>query len=326
MLKKFVVNSEQSDLIVTINSRSIGKYRSMVANGRQHLVVDVMAIEGDSVMNRRLYPSTSVVNNYQKLSQALAPVGHPKIDGKYVSARDPLALNAFGIGAFVRSPKLQGKEAIAEIWIDEAIANNSEHGRRVVDAIKSGAKVGVSTGLLVDESPAVGANEYDFIVNSFDVDHLAILLDETPAGKNTFIRNEENKLDKLLVINALAAIGVFDASRIEQLGAMDDQALIDEIKKSGHGITANELQLFQSKKDDFLKFVEAQAAVRAEKIGKIVGNSSFSKEELDLFDDALLDKLESSLIKPAPAQPANNALRAPAPIVTKTEFSLLEGS
>jgi len=46
-------------------------------------------------MNRKLYPAVEIEKAYNTLERNPMPLGHPKVDGKHASVRDPYA-NRFG--------------------------------------------------------------------------------------------------------------------------------------------------------------------------------------------------------------------------------------
>lgn len=282
-------------MFVTINAETTGKYKKLKMNGRIHTVVNALAIGADSVMNRIFYPSDLTEKNHLLLNNQQAPLGHPKIDGDHVSASNPLALNAYGIGAFTLNSRIDNGNAYTEIWIDDTIANNSERGKHALNAIMAGDSVGVSTGLRVKVEPA-GHADYDQVVTNFEVDHLAILIDKPPAGSTTYIQNEEKTLDKLLVLNALQYIGVVADAGAE----ISDASLIDSIRSIK--IATNELsdedaKLFTENAPKLKAFLVNEANELKQLKEKIVKNSSFSDGMLDKMTLNELSELEKLTTK-----------------------------
>ena len=188
---------------IVVNSASSGKFELQQINKRPHIVTTMMSIEGDSVMNKLFYPNAEVKSAHTQLDRLPAPVEHPVIDGAFVSANDPLATNAHNVGAFVRNPRIDGKRIINDLAIDVEIAERDERGKKIIEKIKSGERLGVSTGLNADMINADGAHngaEYHGIINNIQFDHVAILLDEKPAGDNTYTLNSEG--DGIIVCEA----------------------------------------------------------------------------------------------------------------------------
>ena len=180
-------------LKIAINSESSGKFREESINGRPHLVTNMISIEGDSVMNRLFYPFDEVNASYQQLNNLLAPASHPQENGENVFIRDnPTAINAYNVGAFVRNPQLENNVVKNELVFDIEVASKDDRGKEAIRRIKNGEKIGVSTGLTADRLNNDGVfngAEYDAEARNLRFDHVAFLLDEPPAGQNTFTVN-----------------------------------------------------------------------------------------------------------------------------------------
>jgi len=193
---------------IALNSKTLGGYRVKTLNGREHITTHMVPIVGDSVMNGIFYPDDEVTNSYTQLDSLPAPNGHPKVNGKSVSAFHPLAINAFNIGAFVRAPKKTKKMVKNQLWVDVALANNSEEGKELIRRIKAGEKVGVSTGLNMTMENAEGSHNgtsYRAIGRNYQFDHVAVLLSEQAAGEHVgteLVYNADDaNSDNILVCN-----------------------------------------------------------------------------------------------------------------------------
>lgn len=175
-------------LYVALNSHTAGKYRKESLNGREHLVTEMVPIVGNTVMNEGLYPEDEVAASYQQLNNIPAPNGHPRIGNKSVSAFHPVAINAHNTGGFIRSPRRDGCRVICEFWLDVEVANGSDDGKELISRIENGKKVGVSTGLTLDQSFENGegadGKPYKWVGSNFEFDHVAILLNERAAGEH----------------------------------------------------------------------------------------------------------------------------------------------
>lgn len=323
---KYSVNSKQitwktANIVYTTNF-AVDSTRTAVVNGRKHLVVSGCAIESDSVMNGILYPADVVEANYSKLDNVIAPLGHPMLDGEFVSAKEPLAINTNHIGAFVRSPKLAANKAIVDIYIDEAVAMSTKHGERLVNAINKKEKIGLSTGLFVE----FNKDQDHKIATNFDVDHLAILLDEAPAGANTYITNEGKKLDKSLFINCLSAIlSISDTQKeaLLQINAEQDlaNALADIAKPKEIGLTDEEIEKFSKNKELLNNHLESVEADKTKIVEEVSSSTGISVNSLQSMSFADVEKLHSAIKKTV-----NNQARSPAPSKDSESFTMLEGS
>lgn len=182
---------------VAIATNTSGTVRHEMLNGRTHLVTNMRPIVGDIVMNGGLYPDAEVTKSFNQLDQLPAPCGHPKVAGQNISAFHPLAVNSHNIGAFIRNPVKQEKEVYTELWIDETIANQSDDGQEVIKRLNAGTPIGVSTGLQLERQTVNEEGlDYSWIGSNYKFDHVAILLNELPAGGDqTVTINEDEELE-----------------------------------------------------------------------------------------------------------------------------------
>lgn len=180
-----------SDLIQVNTKISCNKIRRETYNGREHLVVPSYTLPFGIVMNREYYPEAEIIANYQSLEGTLAPLGHPTVDGKFVSAFSPEGLNTGFCGAWNRNVELRGNRVYVEKWVDVETASHSEQGRELLsrlEALEKGeSKDPIWSSVAVyrqcmpatEEMKAQGA---DHVVKITSIDHDAILLHEPPAA------------------------------------------------------------------------------------------------------------------------------------------------
>lgn len=317
---------------IILNSKIGGAFKEVSFANRNHLVFNALTIEGDTVMNRILYPLEVVKASFQNLDNLPAPLGHPTFNGEPLDPNSPVARNQFDIGAFVKEPRMDGKKVFNSIYIDEVRALESEKGQVILNKAKSGERLGVSTGGVAKLTPQK-TEHYDYVVNELKYDHVAILDGETPAGASTYFQNadveiidldtvdiihnssttqEEISMDKSKLINAVVQNSAFkgNAAELEDLSesqfakylfantvqevSYEDALAVVEAK--GQRVTNH------SKEDlaEFEAFKVEKAKIRNEKIEAIVSNNDqFTKDELELMADATLEKIENSIKKTA---------------------------
>ncbi|EBD2583653.1 hypothetical protein BWL79_13305 [Salmonella enterica] len=171
-----------------VDSKSI---RREVYNGREHIVVPSYTLPLNVIMNEEFYPEAEIAANYQSMEGTIAPLGHPMVDGKYVSAFSPEGLNVGFIGAWNRNVSLQGNRVYAEKWIDVNKARESEGGRALIDRIESFEKgeteepIWSSVAVYRERTPAPDELQKQgakWVVKIRAIDHDAILLHEAPAA------------------------------------------------------------------------------------------------------------------------------------------------
>ena len=178
----------QVNITTRVNSQSI---RRETYNGREHLVLPSYTLPANVVMNGGLYTEPEINAHYQGLEGTLAPLGHPQVNGQFVSAFSPEGINAGHIGAWNRNVKKSGNRIYLEKWVDVARAEESEGGRELLErvaAIERGDDVPpihTSVAAFLDQlepneqQKATGA---EWVAKIHSMDHDAILLHEVGAA------------------------------------------------------------------------------------------------------------------------------------------------
>lgn len=178
----------QVNVTTKVNSKSI---RREQYNGREHLVLPSYTLPANVVMNGGLYPSSEIDSHYQKLEGTLAPLGHPQLDGQFVSAFSAEGINQGHVGAWNRNAKKAGNRIYVEKWVDVEVARQSEKGRRLLDrvnALEAGEDVPpIHTSVAVflermEANEGQQAQGIEWVAKIHSVDHDAILLDEVGAA------------------------------------------------------------------------------------------------------------------------------------------------
>ncbi|KNC11581.1 hypothetical protein AC790_13515 [Pantoea sp. RIT-PI-b] len=179
----------QVNVTTKVNSQAI---RRETHNGRAHLVLPSYTLPANVVMNGGLYSAAEIDAHYQGLEGTLAPLGHPTVDGQFVSAFSPEGINAGHIGAWNRNVKKSGNRIYAEKWVDTVVANQSEGGRELLErvaAIERGEDVPpihTSVAVFLEQ---LEANEeqksqgIEWVAKINAMDHDAILLHEVGAAQ-----------------------------------------------------------------------------------------------------------------------------------------------
>jgi hypothetical protein len=199
---------------VRVNIRSVANVaavRKEKRNGRDVVIVPSATLPDDIVMNDIRYSAAEIAKSFHSLERTPAPLGHPTINGKFVSARDPEGINLCWIGAWnenVRQEK--GKDGKSRVMLDKVIdvefANRSEGGKSVLSAIEKAEPVHTSTGLLCMLDAANGDVDFKFDARDIEFDHDAILLGEegaaTPAQGVGMLVNAAGQQEEIQVINS----------------------------------------------------------------------------------------------------------------------------
>ncbi|HCR1122668.1 TPA: hypothetical protein OMU11_004578 [Enterobacter hormaechei] len=178
----------QVNITTKVNSQSI---RRETYNGREHLVLPSYTLPANVVMNGGLYTQEQIDAHYKGLEGTLAPLGHPQVNGQFVSAFSPEGLCAGFVGAWNRNVKKSCNRIYLEKWVDVARASESEGGRELLErvaAIERGEDVPpihTSVAAFLDQlepneqQRATGA---EWVADIHGMDHDAILLHEVGAA------------------------------------------------------------------------------------------------------------------------------------------------
>ena len=195
---------------VRVNVRSTAnakKAKREKRNGRDVIVIPSATMPDDVVMNGIMYPADEIEASYQTLNRTPAPLGHPMINGKFVSARDPEGINLGYVGAWNENPRRENGRVHIDKVIDVEVASRSEGGKAVLAAIDKEQPIHTSTGILMDME-AVNDDEADYkhVARNMLFDHDAILLDEEGAatpemGVGIFV-NSKGVAEEIQVINS----------------------------------------------------------------------------------------------------------------------------
>lgn len=105
-------------------------------------------------------------------------VGHPMVNGTFVPATSPKMMEEFTIGIIFNST-VESKKLKMEAWIDDAkVEELGGKAENIVNAIKEGEEIDVSTGYFTDSLPFSGVfngEAYEAIQENIKPNHLAIL-------------------------------------------------------------------------------------------------------------------------------------------------------
>lgn len=197
---------------VRVNVRTLANVkaaRKEKRNGRDVVIVPSATLPDGVVMNDIMYPADEIEKSFKGLERTPAPLGHPTINGKFVSAKDPEGINMGWIGAWNENVRRENGRVFLDKVIDVEMANRSEGGKRVLEAIENGKPVHTSTGLYALMEAANGDVKYKSIAREIEFDHDAILLDEqgaaTPEQGVGMLVNAKGETTEIDVINCTLA-------------------------------------------------------------------------------------------------------------------------
>ena len=169
---------------VRVNIRSLANVaavRKEKRNGRDLLIVPSATLPDGVVMNGIRYPADEIAKSFTSLNRTPAPLGHPMVNGQFVSASDPEGINVGYIGAWNENARQENGRVFLDKVIDIEFAGRSEGGKAVLAAINAGDPVHTSTGLLC-ELDACNDGTATHTARNIMFDHDAILIGEEGAA------------------------------------------------------------------------------------------------------------------------------------------------
>lgn len=150
-------------------------------NGKDYIIVPSATLPDDVVMNGIKYPATEIEKAFNTLDRTFAPLGHPVVNGDFVSAFEPEAINDYYVGAHNENVRRENGRVFLDKAIDVEVANRTEKGRQLLDAINKGEPIHTSTGVFL-EVDEVNESAYKKVAKNLYFDHDAILIGEAGAA------------------------------------------------------------------------------------------------------------------------------------------------
>lgn len=194
---------------VRVNLRTLvnaSKIREEIRDGRKVVIVPSTTLVDGGILNKIRYPASVIADSFHTLEGTPAPLGHPVLNGKFVSAKDPQGLVRTFIGAWNENVRHENGRVHVDKVIDVAFANQSDGGKRVLAAVEKQKPIHTSTGLLATLKPLTNSDDgAEWEVETMVLDHDAVLLDELGAatpeqGVGMFVNAAGEEMD---VINSV---------------------------------------------------------------------------------------------------------------------------
>jgi hypothetical protein len=298
-----------------VNNSTIRRERR---GGRDVIIVPSATMPDGVVMNGIRYPAEEIAKSFGSLERTPAPLGHPNIDGEFVSASDPEGITRGFIGAWNANVRRQNGRVFLDKVIDVEFAKQLEGGRAVLNAIEKGEPISTSTGLFCMLKPVENADGYEAEASDIIFDHDAILIGEEPAASTAqgvgMLVNASG--DKVPVINSsldyleqeidwagMRLIEAVDraekASVWERLKAAILEAMKTPAEQAIETEKGNDMNVTKEMFDELSGKVNALAdALAPDNLGKAIGDAVANATK------PLLDQIEADKAKTAAAEDA----------------------
>ncbi|HGG1662143.1 TPA: DUF2213 domain-containing protein [Escherichia coli] len=228
---------------LAINASNIS---TTTINGQEHYVIrGAVPIVDDIVMNGGLYPAEEINNSYQTMERKLMPIGHPMVNGKYVSANDPQAVNDYYAGAWAQNVSKASDKVVMDVYVNKAVAEAKPDGKRLIQRLddmitgNNAEPIHVSTGLLLNKEQKAGESKgkkHYWVAHNMQFDHIAILLDEPGAGTpeegvGMFVNadGQEGEVETASLIDAANSLKDGLVNKVKFFLTHNSEASFDEI-------------------------------------------------------------------------------------------------
>lgn len=187
---------------------NVGKVRRERRDGRDVLIVPSYTLPSDCVMNGIRYPHDEIEKAYKTFERTPAPLGHPTLNGKFVSASDPEGLARGWAASWNENVRREGKRIAIDKVIDIEQAKQLEAGRTILSAVEQGDEIHSSTGLVCMLKEVKGDPEAKFEAHDIVGDHDAWLIGEEGAatpeqGVGILVNTSNPDGEQIEVINSV---------------------------------------------------------------------------------------------------------------------------
>ncbi len=271
---------------VRVNIRSIANVRAVrkeIRNGREVMIVPSVTLPDNVIMNGIRYPAEEIARTFMGLNRTPAPLGHPTVNGQFVSASDPEGINVGYIGAWNENAQQVKGRVFLDKVIDVEVANRSDGGKAVLAAISEGKPIHTSTGLLCELVDVVGEAGVKFNATNIEWDHDAILLNEAGAatpemGVGMLVNGQQVEVINSALEYAEKEFDWAGMRLIEAAERMEKATMWDRMKALFLGSLALDANPVQNRKDEEMTVTTEQF----EALSKTVNTLSESISKLDI--------------------------------------------
>tara|TARA_Y100000310_G_C20704371_1_gene833769 strand:- start:6110 stop:7264 length:1155 start_codon:yes stop_codon:yes gene_type:complete len=187
-----------------------------------HFKIKGIPITADNaVMNGILYSAEENAKGMPSMLGQPLTLAHPESNGSYVSAKNGSGMQDFYSGGNITD--VYNREGIwyADADVKKSLLAAQDDGETYINALKSKDNIGVSTGVYFSDNELSGTNnkgeEYTKQAVNQSYDHLAMLLNEAPAGgETTVMRFNGEDVDVVNVESLIGSVGDIEQDEISE--------------------------------------------------------------------------------------------------------------
>ena len=166
--------------------------RTQIKETDTHFKIKGIPITADNaVMNGILYSAEENAKGMPSMVGQPLTLSHPESDGFNISAKNGKGMQDFYSGGNITDVYNSGGIWYADADIKKSLLAAQDDGQDYICALNSKENIGVSTGLTFSNNEINGVNskgeKYSKVAVNQEYDHLAMLLNEAPAGGDTTV-------------------------------------------------------------------------------------------------------------------------------------------
>lgn len=187
-----------------------------------HFKIKGIPITADNaVMNGILYSAEENAKGMPSMLGQPLTLAHPESNGFNISAKNGVGMQDFYSGGNITDVYNRDGIWYADADVKKSLLAAQDDGETYINALASKENIGVSTGLMFSDNELSGTNskgeEYTKQAVNQSYDHLAMLLNETPAGgETTVMRFNGEDVDVVNVEALIGSVGEIEQDKISE--------------------------------------------------------------------------------------------------------------
>jgi hypothetical protein len=267
-----------------VNSASIRRERR---NGRDVIIVPSATLPDNVVMNGVRYPAEEIARSYASLNRTPAPLGHPTVEGAFVSAKDPEGLARGWVGAWNENVRRENGRVYLDKVIDVEQASQLNGGKAVLAAIDKGEPIHTSTGLYAVFEPVTNATDgAQYTARDIVFDHDAILIGE--EGAATPAQGVGMMVNKAVAPDG-AQVSVVNSSMTDDADRQIDWAVMDLARAVERRKQAGAMERFKTAIMEALGLAEREPQTEEKEKAMAVSEEQFKalSDEVKALSDGM---------------------------------------
>jgi len=240
---------------------NIKKSQIKKVNGN-YVISDIPITVDDEVMNKVHYDKSENAKGMKSMIGKPVTLSHPHVNGENVSAMEGNGLRDYYSGGTITSTSNSDGVWYASAEIKEKIMRAQDDGDRYANALDNMDNVGVSTGLTFERNEISGVNAkgkaYTRRAVNQNYNHLAMLLDERPAGGGATVMRFNSEDTDIVDLDEIIANRSSEQSDPD--GALISKIwnkLVNAVKSTPDGQLSPDTKLTTKVSNHMSKFLEA---------------------------------------------------------------------